>query len=104
MHEIIFNYIVNLYGKYANKNRIKHYSYCLYPEEDCSCKYLKEITFDTDLITGGYLDSFEMVAILVFLENTFKIKISEKDATPSNMGSINKMVALIKANGAKDKI
>ena len=32
-----------------------------------------EISFDTPLISSGYVDSFSMVSLLVFLENKFKI-------------------------------
>ena len=32
------------------------------------------ITYDTPLISSGYVDSFSMVSLLVFLENKFKIK------------------------------
>jgi acyl carrier protein len=35
----------------------------------------EEITYDTPLISGGYVDSFSMVSLLVFLENKFIIKI-----------------------------
>ena len=29
----------------------------------------EEIKYDTPLITGGYVDSFSMVSLLVFIEN-----------------------------------
>ena len=34
-----------------------------------------EITNDTPLISNGYIDSFSMVSLLVFLENKFQIKL-----------------------------
>ena len=53
------------------------------------------ITYDTQLISSGYVDSFSMVSLLVFLENKFKIKIPPSKATPEAFDSVNKIVALV---------
>lgn len=82
MRELILAYI---------KKIITHKSSCLYPEEKCSCG---EIAEDTSLIKGGYLDSFSMVAVLVFIEKNFNIKIPEKNATPENFDSVNNILSL----------
>lgn len=55
----------------------------------------KEITFDTPLISGGYIDSFSMVSLLIFIENKFKIKIPPEKATPGAFDSVNNIVTLI---------
>jgi acyl carrier protein len=55
----------------------------------------EEITFDTPLISGGYIDSFSMVSILIFIENKFKIKIPTEKATPGAFDSVNNIVTLI---------
>lgn len=55
----------------------------------------EEISFDTPLISSGYVDSFSMVSLLVFLENKFKIKIPPSKATPEAFDSINNIVALV---------
>lgn len=73
MKEIILNYVVKEYME----------------DED------EEITYDTHLISGGYVDSFSMVSLLVFLENKFKIKIPPSKATPESFDSVNKIVALV---------
>ena|SRR5450759_3237398 len=54
----------------------------------------KEITYDTPLISSGYIDSFSMVSLLVFLEKKFKIKIPPSKATPEAFDSVNKIVSL----------
>lgn len=96
MKDIILQYVIEQFGSSASKEkRMRHYSYCLYPEEECSCKDLNKITYDTSLISGGYIDSFSMVVVLLFLEKTFNIKISDKDATPNNFDNVNKMVELV---------
>jgi len=53
------------------------------------------ITYDTPLISSGYVDSFSMVSLLVFLENKFKIKIPPAEATPEAFDSVNKIVELV---------
>jgi len=55
----------------------------------------EEINYDTCLISSGYVDSFSMVSLLVFLENKFKIKIPPSKATPEAFDSVNKIVSLV---------
>lgn len=55
----------------------------------------KVITFDTPLITGGYIDSFSMVSLLVFIQHKFNITIPADQATPEAFDSVNKIVTLI---------
>jgi acyl carrier protein len=97
MKDIILKHVINEYGDNVSKEqRTKHYSYCIFPEEECTCKDLKEITYDTSLISGGYIDSFSMLSTLVFLQKTFNIKIQDKDAIPENFNTVNKMCELVK--------
>ena len=53
------------------------------------------ITYDSPLISSGYVDSFSMVSLLVFLENKFKIKIPPSKATPEAFDSVNNIVTLV---------
>jgi acyl carrier protein len=55
----------------------------------------ENITYDTPLISSGYVDSFSMVSLLVFIENKFKIKIPPSKATPEAFDSVNKIVELV---------
>ncbi|MDX2444784.1 MAG: acyl carrier protein [Bacteroidales bacterium] len=55
-----------------------------------------EITFDTPLISGGYVDSFSLVSLKVFLENKYKINLPDDKATPEVFDSVNKIVILVK--------
>lgn len=93
MKDIILNYIIQEFGESDYKT--KHYSYCMYPEEACTCKNLEVITYDTPLITGGYIDSFSMVCVWHFLEKTFGVTIPDIAATPENFNTVNKMVELV---------
>ena len=53
------------------------------------------LTYDTPLISSGYVDSFSMVSLLIFLENKFRIKIPPSKATPDAFDSVNKIVKLV---------
>jgi len=88
--KIILNYIKKHFG--SNQG---HYSYCMFPEEDCSCKRISNVTYETSLIRGGYIDSFSMVVVLVFLEETFNVKIPNSRATADNFDTVNSMVKLL---------
>lgn len=54
-----------------------------------------DITYDTRLISSGYVDSFSMVSLLVFLENKFNIKIPQSKATPEAFDSVNNIASLV---------
>ena len=73
MKELILNYVVK---EYIDDDDVK-------------------ITCETPLISSGYVDSFSMVSLLVFLENRFKIKIPPSKATPEAFDSVNSIVALV---------
>jgi acyl carrier protein len=54
------------------------------------------VEYDTPLISGGIVDSFSMVSLLVFLETKFNIKIPDSKATPEAFDSVNNIVTLLK--------
>lgn len=94
MKDIILKYINDQFGNVSNENR-HHLSYCHFPEEECTCKNLENIDYDTSLISGGYVDSFSSMAIVVFLQKTFNVKIPSKEISINNLDTINKMADLI---------
>ncbi len=49
----------------------------------------------TDLIDGGYLDSFDVVALISELTEEFDVQITINDMTPENFNSADSIVALI---------
>jgi acyl carrier protein len=53
------------------------------------------ITYDTPLISGGIVDSFSMVSLLIFIERKFNIKIPPSKATPEAFDSVNNIVNLV---------
>ncbi|MCU0366871.1 MAG: acyl carrier protein [Bacteroidales bacterium] len=81
MEEMTLNEMKDLVLKYVIKEYID--------DDDVT------ITYETPLISSGYVDSFSMVSLLVFLENKFKIKIPPSKATPEAFDSVNSIVALV---------
>ena len=56
----------------------------------------EELTYDTALISGGFVDSFSMVSLKRFLETKYKISLPDNRATPEAFDSVNKITALVK--------
>lgn len=56
----------------------------------------RQVTYDTPLISGGIVDSFSMVSLLVFLETKFNIKIPASKASPEAFDSVNNIINLLK--------
>ncbi len=54
-----------------------------------------EITYDTALISGGYVDSFSMVSLKRFLETKYKISLPDDKATPEAFDSVNNITELV---------
>lgn len=54
-----------------------------------------EITRTTSLFKGGVLSSLDLVALLAFLEDEFKIKIPSAEIDFSNFDSVERMAAFV---------
>ena len=50
---------------------------------------------DEPLISGGLIDTFSVVQIAVFVEETFEIVIPDADLTVENMDTLDQMAGLI---------
>jgi len=70
MKELILEYVINEYQE---------------DEDD-------EITYETPLISSGFVDSFSMVSLKLFLEKKFGISIPDDQASPEAFDSINSIV------------
>jgi acyl carrier protein len=53
------------------------------------------ITADTQLISGGIVDSFSMVSLKRFLEKKYAISIPDRDASPEAFDSVTRIAALV---------
>ncbi len=56
---------------------------------------LENLPYDESLVELGYMDSFGVIDIVVFLEGTYKIQILDEEITKEKFGSINKMATLV---------
>lgn len=55
----------------------------------------QNISATDQLIETGIIDSFGIMSLITFVEETFKIKISSNDLLPENFESIQKIACLI---------
>lgn len=55
------------------------------------------ISDDESLIKGGMIDSFSLVEIAIFIEETFGVHMDDTELTADNMDTINKMAAAIQS-------
>jgi acyl carrier protein len=56
---------------------------------------LKKIPLDKSLLELGYIDSFGVIEIVIYLEKKYRIKINNDELTKSKFGSLNKMSKLV---------
>ena len=55
----------------------------------------EEVEYDTELISGGIVDSFSMVSLKRFLENKYDIQIPDADASPEAFDTVNSIAELV---------
>ena len=64
-------------------------------------KNCPEISSATNLIQTGQLDSFDIMSLIHYLEQTYKIDILGEDIIPDNFKNIQTISEMIKRNGGK---
>jgi len=52
---------------------------------------------DEPLITGGLVDSFSLVELALFIEETFGVRFADPELTAQNMDTVDQIVANIEA-------
>ena len=61
-------------------------------------KPTKDLTAVTDIIDGGYLDSFELMNLIMILSETFNMEIDFEQITAENFNSIEAMVQMVQSS------
>lgn len=54
-----------------------------------------ELSDDTSLVGTGLVDSTGILEVLAFLESEFGIRIDDRETTPDNLESIERMAAFV---------
>lgn len=77
-----------------------------YLSTDLRIAQADEVDPDLPLVQRGVLDSIELMQVVEFLENQYKITIDETEILPSNLRSLNTIAAFVStkllASGAED--
>ena len=58
-------------------------------------KPTKDFTGVTDIIEGGYLDSFELMALIAAISDELSIEIDVDEIVPENFNSIEAIAAMV---------
>ena len=58
-------------------------------------KPTKDLENVTDIVEGGYIDSFELMLLITMLADRFGVEISIDDITPENFNSIDAISAMV---------
>lgn len=58
-------------------------------------KPTKNLENVTDIIEGGYIDSFELMSLIVNLNDAFHIEITLDDLVPDNFNSVKAIAQMV---------
>ena len=58
-------------------------------------KPTKDLSNVTDIIEGGYLDSFELISLIGMLGEQFGVEIDVDEIAPENFNSVAAMAAMV---------
>ena len=57
----------------------------------------REITPDEALISGGMIDSFSLIDLALFIEETFGVRIDDTELNAETFDTLNQLAALIES-------
>lgn len=55
----------------------------------------RDLSGVTDIVEGGYLDSFELLALISMLSDAFNVEISFDEIIPENFNSVDAIAAMV---------
>ena len=55
----------------------------------------RELGFDEPLITSGLIDSFSLVDLSIFIEDSYGVRIEDTELNADTFNTLNELVALI---------
>ncbi len=60
-----------------------------------------EVAADTPLISSGLIDSLSMVSLKVFLDQTYRLRIPDREASAEAFDTVGSIVAMLRRLGVK---
>lgn len=63
-----------------------------------------DFTDSINFFEDGYIDSFDLISLVVALDKEFKIKIKGTDIVPENFRNFDAIESLLRKYGVKDEI
>ena len=60
-----------------------------------------EVAADTPLISSGLIDSLSMVSLKVFLDQTYRLRIPDREASAEAFDSVSSIVGMLRRLGVK---
>lgn len=54
-----------------------------------------QLELDDSFLERGLIDSTGMLEVIMFLEETFGVKVEDEEMVPANLDSVNKIAALV---------
>lgn len=60
-----------------------------------SVKPGKDLSGITDIIEGGYIDSFELMTLITEICEQFSVEVTVDEIVPENFNSVDAMVAMV---------
>ena len=60
-----------------------------------------DVAADTPLISSGLIDSLSMVSLKVFLEQTYHLRIPDREASTEAFDSVSSLVRMLRQLGVK---
>lgn len=67
-----------------------------YMDEQLNVAEATSVDAETALVREGIIDSIELMQIVAFLEERFKIEVDETEILPANLRNLNTMDAFIR--------
>jgi acyl carrier protein len=56
---------------------------------------------DISLVESGFVDSTDMLNLVMFLERTYGIRVEPEEILPENLDSVNSILKFLRKKGAK---
>ena len=58
-------------------------------------KPTKDLSSVNDIVEGGYIDSFELMNLIMLLNEKFDVEVSLDDMTPENFNTVDAIAAMV---------